>query len=145
MNKLLVSLVNVERETVLGFNFKSRQFVDSQMYKGRPPFNLNLYVMITANFIDKNYDESLKYLSAALEFVQVNDLMTKYNTPELDPVFEKMHLEVVNLGFHELSNLWSILGGKYQPSVLLKIRMFTIDKEELESVEVAAGDIQTEI
>jgi hypothetical protein len=40
-------------------------------------------------------------------------------------------IEPVNLSFHELSNLWGILGGVYYPSILCKIRALTIDEQEI--------------
>ena len=138
VNKLVLSLANIERETMMGINFQAHNFNNSQLSRGRPPLSVNLYVLISANFIDKNYDESIKYLSTALEFIQSTDLLTKYNTPDLDQSILKLHLELVNLGLNELSNLWSIHGGQYLPSLYLKIRMLTLDKKEVDSVEIEA-------
>jgi hypothetical protein len=145
LNKLMMTLVNVERETSMGINFNSHKLNSSNISQGRPPLSLNLYVMVSANFVEKNYSESLKYLSAALEFFQSNDLITKYNTPELDQSIEKLHLELVNLSFHELSNLWSILGSKYLPSFLMKVRMLTLDGREVSSIGVATENVKTTI
>jgi hypothetical protein len=141
LNKLVLSLVNIARDTSMGINFKSQSYSNSQPYKSRPPISLNLFVLISANFAEKNYDEAIKYISTALEFVQSNDLITKYNTAELDPSILKLHLELVTLELQELSNLWSIHGGKYLPSFYLKIKMLTIDKEEIDSIETEANKI----
>ena len=40
-------------------------------------------------------------------------------------------LEVVNLSMHELSNLWSISGENYYPSVVCKIRLLQVDAGEI--------------
>jgi hypothetical protein len=145
LNKLLLTLINLERETVMGINFKSQSLGNSHISQGRPALSLNLYVLVSANFIDKNYPEALKYLSAALEFFQSNDLITKFNTPDLDNYIQKLHLEFVNLSFHELSNLWSILGSKYLPSFLMKVRMLTLDGSEVSSVGIVTENVKTTI
>ncbi|HNW49659.1 MAG TPA: DUF4255 domain-containing protein [Prolixibacteraceae bacterium] len=142
INKMLLTLVNVERETIMGINFKS-QSVGNTYYTSRPPLSLNLYVLVSASFVEKNYPESLKYLSAALEFFQANDLITKENTPGLDHSIAQIHLEFVNLSIHELSNLWSILGSKYLPSFLMKVRMLTIDGSEISTVGISTEKIKT--
>ena len=141
-NKLIVTLAGVERDTSMGISFKPIVSQNNKNYVGRPSVSLNLYVLVSANFIDKNYDESLKYLSSALEMIQSNDLLNEYNTPGLGPEISKLHLELENMSFHEMSNIWSIFGGKYIPSFLLKVRMLTISKEEIESVEHQADDVK---
>lgn len=145
VNKLMVTLVNIERETIMGINFKSQGMGSSHLSQSRPPLSLNLYVLVSANFVDKNYPEALKYLSAALDFFQSNDLITRSNTPDLDHSIQKLHLEFVNLSFHELSNLWSIFGSKYLPSFLMKVRMLTLDGSEVSSIGVTTENVKTTI
>jgi hypothetical protein len=53
------------------------------------------------------------------------------NTPELDSRIDKLMLDIENLGISDLSNLWGILGGKYMPSVLYRMRMVAIDSGQL--------------
>jgi hypothetical protein len=45
------------------------------------------------------------------------------------------------MSFEQVNHLWSILGGKYLPSVLYKIRQITLDEE----ATIAGGGIITEI
>jgi hypothetical protein len=40
---------------------------------------------------------------------------------------EKLILEMNSLNFDQLNQLWSIIGGKYQPSVVYRMRMVTVD------------------
>ncbi|MCF8373728.1 MAG: DUF4255 domain-containing protein [Bacteroidales bacterium] len=134
-NKVLITLVNIEREYVMGVNFKTSRLTDKLSATNRPPVHLNLNVLFSSNFIDKNYDEALKYISAITQFIQRNDLMDKHSTPELNPNIERLQLEIVNLSVQELSNLWSIFGGKYIPSILCKIRMLTVDSDEDNGVD----------
>ena len=141
-NKLLMTLVNIEREYAMGIHFKTISLNDGTSSLSRPPVHINFFLLFSANFVEKNYDESLKYISSALEFFQRNDLMNQYNTPELDKRIEKLQLELVNLSFHELSNLWSILGGKYIPSFLCKIRMLTVDSDEIDRLQIASENVR---
>lgn len=145
VNSLIISLINIERDTTMGINFKPRNMANDRYSSARPALSLNLYVLVSTNFADKNYDEALKYLSAALEMVQLNDLLTVHNTPELAPDISKLHLELENINFNELSNIWSVMGGSYQPSLLLKVRMLTIDKHEIESIQQQTEGVKLQI
>jgi hypothetical protein len=95
-NKLVLSLVNIERETAL---------------------NLNLYLRVAANF-GANYIESLQFLSAALEFFQERPVFTA-------PGMERLNVQMINLTIQDLHSLWSISGSKYLPSAFYKLRMVT--------------------
>lgn len=124
-NKLFISLVNVERETGGGMSFKSQAISEGQYNKNRPTWQLNLYVLFAAVFSEKQYDESLQVLSTALHFLQKNKNYTVEGTNI------QLAIEPVNLSFSELSNLWSICGSSYFPSVLCKIRTINIDSNEI--------------
>lgn len=120
-NKLIVSLVNMERETAGGLNYTSHAVSESHFNKNLPGWQMNLYVLFAAVFNEKQYEESLRILSATMYFLQLNKNYTVagINTP--------FAIEPVNLSLSELSNLWSTCGNTYFPSVLCKIRLITID------------------
>lgn len=124
-DKVVVTLVNIQEETLT-----SRM----NNMEGMRPINLNLYIMFSAYFIDKNYPEALKFLSAVISFFQANCVFNHSNTPDLDPNVEKLTFEIVNQDLQNQSHLWGTLGGKYLPSILYKVRMVTIQE----------GNIQTE-
>ena len=46
----------------------------------------------------------------------------------MDPKLENLSIEIVDMSMDALSNLWSMLGAKYMPSVLYKIRMLHFDE-----------------
>lgn len=122
-NKIICSLVNLEQERV------NLTFGHQNAAKVNPPVNLNLYVLFAAYFPDTVYEESLKFLSTVIGFFQGKQVFTPQNTPGMSPNVQKIAVEIVNLSFHENSNLWATLGAKYMPSVLLKMRMVTITEE----------------
>ncbi len=124
-NKLIISLVNMERETAAGMNFKSSTVSEGQYNKNLPVWQFNLYILFSAVFSEKQYEESLQVFSETLYFLQKNKNYTiqETNSP--------LAIEPVNISFNELSNLWSICGGNYFPSVLCKIRVINIDSTEI--------------
>lgn len=130
-NKLVVFLVNVEKETTparAGGGGGALSAVSSY-----PPIYLNLYVMIAASFSGGNYAEALKFLSNAVSFFQRQPFFDHQSTPELDRRISRLALDIENLNFQDLSSLWGALSGRYQPSILYKVRMVCFD----------AGDVLT--
>jgi hypothetical protein len=128
-NKLAVFLVNVERDTM-----PMRQLAASgagRLVATREPVFLNLLVMFTANFGGSNYREALKLLAATIGFFQAHPVFDRASSPGLDARFERITLEIENLNTAQLSNLWGILGGRYLPSVLYRMRTVTIDEGQV--------------
>jgi hypothetical protein len=129
-NKLAVFVANIERETVV-----ASQGVRTAMGSGErdaiaqtsAAVHLNLMLMFAANFGGNQYIEALKFISATVAFFQGRALFDHHNSPDLDPRIERLALEMVSLDRAELSNLWGILGGKYVPSVLYRMRMISFD------------------
>jgi len=122
-NKLLLTITNIEQERL------------SRTSPSRPrskPINIYLYLMLSSNFQQSNYDEGLKLLSSAISFFQYTSVLNQGNTPDLDNKVDKLVFEMINLNIQELSQLWGIHGGKYLPSVLYKTRMVTISEDLIE-------------
>jgi len=133
-NKLVVFLVNVEKDTTNArYHGGAGSFdLSSTSY---PPVVLNLFVMVAANFSASNYPESLKFLSNAVSFFQRQPVFDHQQTPELDRRINKLVMEIENLSTQDLGSLWGILSGKYQPSILYKVRMISFE----------AGDVLSQV
>ena len=130
-NKVAVFLVNVEKDETPGY-FKEQGFLGGQEnIITHPPLHLNLFLMFSANFGGPNYPEALKFLSHTIGFFQKNPVFTHQNSPDLDPRIDKLILDIENLNIKDLSSLWSIISGKYQPSVLYRVRMLTLDRKSV--------------
>jgi hypothetical protein len=126
-NKVVLSLINVEREaSINGSSWPMRQLQEGY---GRvsPPLGLNLLVLVTASF-SGNYAESLKVLSNVMGFFQSKPSFTAQNSAAFPSSMEKLSLELVNLSIHEVNNVWSILGAKYMPSIVYKVRMLVVQE-----------------
>lgn len=131
-DKLAVFLVNIEREVI---PVRGLQRVDAgdadRVALMRSPVHLNLLLMFAANF--GHYPEALRTIERTIRFFQGRPLMTPLNTPGLDPRIEQLTLEIENLSTTDLSNLWGIIGGRYVPSLLYRLRLIEIDGRSLEA------------
>lgn len=126
-NKLVLSLVNVEREAAMPSSGMQARSGGSGYSQSTPALNLNLYLLVTAHF-GSNYTESLKFLSGALTFFQGKPVFQAQNSPGFPKELDKLGLDMVSLDFQALNNLWSNLGGKYLPSALYKVRMISVQE-----------------
>ncbi|PRY88614.1 DUF4255 domain-containing protein [Mongoliibacter ruber] len=118
-NKVCVFLQHIEEERVI------KNGANPYNSGSNPPMHFNLYLMIVANFPEPNYSESLRYISLVLEFFQGNHFFDRSNMPLLSSNVEKLSFEYVNLDFRELSNLWGLMGLKYMPSAIFKLKRLT--------------------
>jgi hypothetical protein len=130
-NKLALFLVNLEKDTL---PYRPSALSHANMGRAglsQAPVHLNLMLMFAATFSGTNYPEALKFISHTIGFFQSRPVFDHQNTPELDSRIDKLMLDIENLGISDLSNLWGILGGKYMPSVLYRMRMVAIDSGQL--------------
>lgn len=129
--RALISLVNVEEDRLSKSPDNYRKIDDKILYKN-PKIFLNLYLLITAKQAD--YGEALKVLSYIIQFFQHKNVFDLQNSPLLDPKIERLVLDLHTLNFEQMNHLWGILGGKYVPSVLYKMRVVGIEEEAQDSI-----------
>ena len=137
-----LSLINIEEERTN--KEQQSRFINSvgKVEKRNPEIQLNLYVLITANFQNKqanntsdDYVEGLKQLSYAISFFQSKNVFTPENSPALsgfDESLKKIVVELYSYSFEQLYNFWSVVGAKYLPSVLYKIKTLTIQENAIQ-------------
>jgi hypothetical protein len=126
-NKLVLTLANIEKDTLPFRSGNNARGSDERLLQHSTPLYVNLYLMMSANFGAGNYTEALKYISHAIAFFQQRPMFDQHNSPGLDARIERLVLEIENLPIANLNNLWSLLGGRYLPSLFYKVRMMTID------------------
>ena len=122
-NQMVVSLLNVERETAGGINARVSMSSNGTYTKMQPSLWLNLNVILAAVFDVKRYEESLSVLSDAMGFVQV--------CPKFEVDGQAYTIEIVNCSMQDYNNVWTLLGGHCYPSVICKIRNLVIDGLEV--------------
>lgn len=116
-NKLVVSLVNLEKEASGDGVYMQRA---SGGYVGRlVPMMLNMYIILAAVYESRRYAESLSVLSDTLEFIQ--------SMPKFVVDGRVYTIEMVPMSTMDLHNIWTTMGGQYHPSVVCKVRGLIID------------------
>jgi len=94
-----------------------------------PPVRVSLHIVFAANFPDPNYREALRFISLVLEFFQGRGTFDRSNAPGLPPGLDKLTFDLADLDYQEMNNLWSLIGAKYIPSLVYKVRMLTFSQD----------------
>ncbi|MCB0725935.1 MAG: DUF4255 domain-containing protein [Ignavibacteriae bacterium] len=141
--KIYLSLINLEEDRI-SRNPENFIKIDNKVIYKSPKLHLNLYCLFVTN---QNYEEGLKQLSLIFQFFQYRNVFTPVNFPSMDPGIEKLVFELYSLNFEQLNQIWGMLGGKYFPSVLYKMRVITIDEmmteaegEPIKEIEISGKD-----
>ncbi|MCG8472826.1 MAG: DUF4255 domain-containing protein [Desulfobacterales bacterium] len=144
-NKLVVSLVNIEKEQVPS-SFTRHSSVDGHLASiGFPPLHLSVYLLFSAHFPGTNYEEALKFISYTALFYQGSPVFTHENTPDLHESLEKITMDIENLNVRDLSSLWSVVSGRYLPSILYKMRLITLDSQGVTKQVVSAEKVSPDV
>ena len=136
---IIISLINIE-ENRISRDPQNYLRTDTGILMKNPAIHLNLTLLFTSVKLDSGYQFALQNIQHVIEFFQSKYVFDHANTPALDAGIDKLILEMISLNLEELQQLWSMLGGKYHPSVAYKMRMITID-----SVTDKAGPLIKEI
>jgi len=134
LNKLGVSLINIEEEKVFKEQQTNFKNADGEFEQYNPEIKLNLYMLVCANFENENddkYEQGLKQLSRVISFFQGKNVFTPDNSPALDTVLKKLIVELYSYSFEQQYNFWTVLGVKYMPSVLYKVRLVAFQEKRL--------------
>lgn len=122
-----LSLINIEEDRISKSpeNFV-RAFDGSIVYKN-PKIFLNLYILFAVNL--SSYSESLKRLSLIIQFFQHQNVFRRLNSPSMPDGVDELILDLMSLSYQDLNNLWGILGSRYLPSVMYKMRLIAINED----------------
>ena len=134
-NRLGLSLINIEEERIFKDQRSSMVNTEGKTEAYNPEIKLNLYTIVTANYTSGDtdasgieYKEGLKQLSYVILFFQEKNVFTNANSPllaSIEPTIEKLVVELYSYSFEQLYNFWSVIGAKYLPSILYRIRLIT--------------------
>lgn len=127
-NKVVIFLANMEKDT-MPIRQQQTSSLNQRTTMSKPPIYLNLSIVIAANFTQKNYLESLKFISNVISYFQSQSAFDQQNSPELDPCIEKLILDIENINRSELSNMWGMIGSKYLPSVVYRVRTIALSRD----------------
>jgi hypothetical protein len=121
-----ISLVNIEEDRISKSQENFVRNASTVVYKN-PKIYLNLYLLFSVNL--SSYTESLKRLSCIIQFFQYRNVFTPLTSPSLPDGVDQLIFDLCTLTYQDLNNLWGIMGSKYLPSVMYKMRLITISDE----------------
>ncbi|MGN6639509.1 MAG: DUF4255 domain-containing protein [Mucilaginibacter sp.] len=137
VGKLTMSLVNIQEERTINhsLNYSQQKQSSNYIFKN-PPVFLNLFILFASNSANTNNDNNndtyyagLQKISFLIQFFQFQNVFTPQNTPSLAGTgIEELIFDLTTLSFQDLNNLWGVLGSKYLPSVLYKVRLLCISE-----------------
>lgn len=126
--KAILTLVNIEEDKVSKLPNNISRKNDLIEYRN-PKMFLNLYCLFSVS--NKDYEKGLEQLSYIIQFFQNKNVITQKDNPSANPALDagvdKIIFDLVTLSFEQLNHLWGILGAKYLPSVLYKMRLIAIE------------------
>lgn len=125
---IIISLINIE-ENRISRDPKNYIRTDSGISMKNPAVHLNLTLLFTSVKLDTGYQFALQNIQHVIKFFQNKFVLDHINTTGMDAGIEKLILEMISLNLEQLQQLWSMLGGRYHPSVAYRVRMVTIDSE----------------
>jgi hypothetical protein len=125
-----LTLINIEEERI-GKTYGHPNLKNGNAEYKHPEIRLNLYILICANFVSTNYIEGVRLLSYASGFFQKKRVFDQHNSSELDENITRLIVDLNSLSFEQQNHLWGTIGAKFLPSVCYKIRLVTIDENEM--------------
>src|SRR4051794_7121901 len=128
-NKMVVTLANIERETI-ALSRPSSTAPSGSPLQVSPPLNLNLYFLLSASF-PSDGAQALRFLSASLGYLQAKPVFTPQTSSAFPRGLQRLTVEMVNLSLTELQHVWAIAGAKYLPSAFYKARMVAIQDAQV--------------
>lgn len=134
-DKVVLTLVGIREENSLK-NFPNKTFENNKVQYRNHQVNLNLYLLFCGN---RNlYQRSLIDISKVIEFFQGKKLFTQSNTMyDKDNVTMsgirnfKFSVELYTPAFEEMNFIWGTLGGKQFPSILYKLSLIQIERDQI--------------
>ena len=123
---VIISLINIEENRI---SKSPENFIrkDGGILIKNPAVHLYLTLLFTSVRRAGAYGLSLQDQQNVIGFFQKKFVFDHSNTPALNVNIEKLILDMVSMNVEELQLLWSMLGGKYHPSIAYRMRMITID------------------
>jgi hypothetical protein len=151
-DRVIASVVNIQQEgTLRNLPFR-RTVYDAgglpRAVERQPEIYLNIYVLFGAN--KNNYSIALQRISQVMSFFQRQCVFTPVDLPVLATFnLSKLIFDLYSMGFEELNQLWSVMGGKYIPSVIYKMRLAVIQNAEeqeagiISEIRLRSGNLTT--
>ncbi|MEM6768513.1 MAG: DUF4255 domain-containing protein [Bacteroidota bacterium] len=136
---IVMSLVNIEEDRISRPLNVHRKLSNGTVETIKPEVRLNLYFLFTAVPASTNVDttgatyvNSVRNLSRVIGFFQTKNFFDIQNTPSLEGQLGRIWMELYPLTFEQQNHLWGAMGAKYMPSIMYKVRIVTIQENEVQ-------------
>lgn len=133
--QLGLSLINIEEERVVKEQRTAYRNENNEIEHYYPEIRLNLYILISARFDESvgstAYSEGLKQLSYVITFLQGKQVFVPENSPDLPTGLNKLVVELYSTSFEQQYNYWSVIGAKYLPSVVYRVRLIAMQDKRI--------------
>ncbi len=139
-NHVGISLINIEEEAHAKTQGKMPVDNGVMTAQGNPDIKINLYLLFCANFSE--YSESLKAVSQVLSFFQSRNVFSGNRYPSLGPSIDRLIFDLQSPSFEQLNHIWGMIGAKYMPSVLFKMRMLVIQEGEADELAYPLKEVR---
>lgn len=130
-NRLILFVTSVGQDTTARNSAGKMPAVAGRFGITQAPVHLSIELMLAACHEPVNYSEGLRILSHGIQFFQANPTFSPVNAPDLDAGLSQLSLEISNMGTDVSSQVWSMFGGRYLPSIRYRMRTITIDANAL--------------
>jgi hypothetical protein len=121
-NKIVLTLLKMEEEKSLKNGTFYKKTSGDTFNKHHPAVYLNLYLLLAIT--KKNYREALQLLSDCITFFQHNKVFTGQVSEGVEGDGEfRLTVELHDINFQEVFEMWSNLGSKQFPFVIYKVRL----------------------
>src|ERR1051325_1273607 len=132
---ITVMLVGVDEERREGKRPQYIPTADKQFLRLNPPVEVDLVVLFVAH--NKSYTAALRGLSDVLGFFQASPVFDATRYPALNAsvtnadetpwrLISRLSFSLCSMTFEQQNNLWAMLGSKYMPSVVYRMKMLTV-------------------
>ncbi len=138
-NKVVISLINVEKETNKPFYGRNQKMPNGNYSDINPYERYNLDILISSNFDD--YGETLKFLNSSIQFFQTNPGVDSTSFSNIPAGLNKLEFDIEKITYHQMHSLWTAMAAKYQPSVIYKMRLVTIQGNETDGFTPAVSNV----
>src|SRR5882757_1274769 len=128
-NKIVMVLAGLQSDKTASAVAGPVAVAGEQFAMMAPPLHINLFILFVANFSDGNYPTGLGMLSRTIAFFQQNPVFTHDRLPGLAEKIEKIALDFVSLDLTQTNHLMGMLGLKYLPSALYRLRMLSFTSD----------------
>jgi hypothetical protein len=144
---ITVMLVGLDEERREGKRSYYIPTDDKQFMRLQAPVELDVSVLFCAHSND--YPTALRDLSDVISFFQANPVFDGQKYPSLNnsvtapdqkpwQLIDRLSFSLHSLSFEQQNNMWSMIGAKYMPGAVYKMKMLTVfetrGKEKVQAI-----------